>query len=287
MSRQLHPDAFLFGRERELRAIEERLDGVSDKGRALLVRGEAGVGKTALLEAAKLGAGSRNMSLLAATGVPSETNLPFAGLYELLRPIIERTERLPGPQQDALRAAFGLTEVPAAELFLIALGALDLLSDFASDRALLLVVDDAQWLDRSTVSVLAFIARRLQSEPIVFLVASRDLPETLFADVIPELRVEGLDQTASAELLKARSPDLSGDVRDRVLRESAGNPLALIELPKAMELETSRSGMFPVYVPLTTRLERAFASRILELPPRTRQVLLIAATDNDRISPRS
>ena len=227
------------------------------------------------------------MSLLAATGVPSETSLPFAGLYELLRPVVDRTERLPGPQQDALRAAFGLADVPATELFLIALGALDLLSDFASERPLLLVVDDAQWLDRSTINVLAFIARRLQSEPIVLLVASRDLPETLFANVIPELRVEGLDETTSRKLLQAHSPDLSGDVRDRFLRESAGNPLALVELPKAITLETTSSGILPVHLPLTTRLERAFASRILELPPTTRQVLLIAATMTNRTWPKS
>ncbi len=279
MSRPPRPDAILFGRERELRVIEEQLDGVSDRGSAMLVRGEAGVGKTAILEAAKLRAASRGMSLLAATGVPSETNLPFAGLYELLRPIVEHTERLPGPQQDALRAAFGLADVPAAELFLVALAALDLLSDFASEHALLLVVDDAQWLDRSTINVLAFIARRLQSEPIVLLVASRDLPETLFADIVPELRVEGLDEIASRELLQAHSPILSGQIRDRVLRESAGNPLALVELPKAIALEASSSGLFPEHLPLTTRLERAFASRILELPLKTREVLLIAATD--------
>ncbi len=150
--------------------------------------------------------------MLTVTGVPSETNLPFAGLYELLQPIVERTERLPGPQQDALRAAFGLADVPVTELFLIALGALELLSDFASEHALLLAVDDAQWLDRSTINVLAFIARRLQSEQVVLLVASRDLPETPFADIIPELRVDGLDEVAARELLQARSPNLSSEI---------------------------------------------------------------------------
>jgi DNA-binding NarL/FixJ family response regulator len=280
MSRPSHPKAFLFGRERELRVIEERLDSVSDRGSALLIRGEAGVGKTVILEAAKSRAASREMPLLAVTGVPSETNLPFAGLYELLRPLVDLTERLPGPQQDALRAAFGLADVQSAELFPIALGALDLLSDFASERGLLLVVDDAQWLDRSTVNVLAFIARRLQSEPIVLLVASRDLPETLFADIIPELRVEGLDEIASRELLQAHSPNLSGQIRDRVLRESAGNPLALVELPKAIALEASSSALLPRHLPLTTRLERAFASRILELPPTTQKALQIAAIDD-------
>jgi hypothetical protein len=123
MSRPPHPDALLVGRERQLCIIEELLEGASESGSALHFRGEPGVGKTAILEAAKSQGALREMSLLAATGVPSETNLPFAGLYELLRPIVERSERLPGPQQDALRAAFGLTEVPAAELFLIALGA--------------------------------------------------------------------------------------------------------------------------------------------------------------------
>ncbi|MFZ0365219.1 MAG: AAA family ATPase [Candidatus Cybelea sp.] len=279
MSRPPRRDAVLFGRERELRVIEGLLDSVSDRGGALLIRGDAGVGKTALLEAAKLQAASREMSFLAATGVPSETNLPFAGLHELLRPIVERTERLPGPQQDALRAAFGLADVPAAELFLIALGALDVLSDFASERALLLIVDDAQWLDRSTINVLAFIARRLQSEPIVLLVASRDLSESLFAEIVPELPVEGLDELASRELLRAHSPNLSGEIRERVLRESAGNPLALGELPKAIALEASSSRLLPAHLPLTTRLERAFASRILDLPLVTRQVLLVAATD--------
>jgi DNA-binding NarL/FixJ family response regulator len=131
----------------------------------------------------------------------------------------------------------------------------------------------------STINVLAFIARRLQSEPIVLLVASRDLPKTLFADVIPELRVEGLDEIASRELLQAHSPNLSAEIRDRVLRESAGNPLALVELPKAITLEASGGRLSPAHLPLTTRLERAFASRISELPLMTRKVLLIAATD--------
>jgi DNA-binding NarL/FixJ family response regulator len=280
MGRPPRPDAFLFGREREQRFIEEQLDSVSDRGSALLIRGEAGVGKTAILEAAKLNATRRGMPMLTATGVLSETNLPFAGLYELLRPIVDRTGRLPGPQRDALRAAFGLADVPAAELFLIALGALELLSDFASEHALLLVVDDAQWLDTSTINVLAFIARRLQTEPIVLLVATRDLPETPFGDVIQELRVEGLDEIASQEVLQAQSPNLSGEIRDRVLRESAGNPLALVELPKAIALEASSSRLFPAHLPLTARLERAFASRISELPLTTRQVLLIAATDD-------
>jgi DNA-binding CsgD family transcriptional regulator/tetratricopeptide (TPR) repeat protein len=280
MRRPGYPQAALFGRERELRLVEEQLDGAGDRGSALLIQGEAGVGKTAILEAAKSLAAAREMPVLAATGVQSETNLPFAGLYELLRPIVDRTERLPGPQQDALRAAFGLANVASADLFLIALGALDLLSELASEHALLLAVDDAQWLDQSTISVLAFIARRLQSEPIAMLIASRDQYEMPFEHIVPKLRVEGLDDVASRELLQARNPDLSGEIRDRVLRESAGNPLALVELPKAIAVEGSWSGLLPRHLPLTTRLERAFASRIAELSLGTRQALLIAATDD-------
>jgi DNA-binding CsgD family transcriptional regulator/tetratricopeptide (TPR) repeat protein len=270
----------LLGREPEIRVIEELLDTVSQRGSALLVRGEAGVGKTAILEAAKVRAAQRAISVLGVTGVPSETNLPFAGLCELLRPIIERTERLPRPQEHALRAAFGLSDVPSAELFLVALGALELLSDFASERGLLLVVDDVQWLDQSTVNVLAFIARRLHSEPIALLLASRDLPETLFSDIVPELPVKGLDDVASHALLQAHSPSLSRDLRERVLNESAGNPLALVELPKAIALEASSGGLLQAHLPLTTRLERAFASRVSELPVMTGQVLLLAALDD-------
>lgn len=245
----------------------------------MLVRGDAGVGKTAILDAAKAYAQQRKMPVLAATGVTSETSLPFAGLQELLRPVVDRIERLPGPQQNALRAAFGLANVPAAELFLTALGVLDLLSDFASEHALLLVVDDVQWLDQSSTNVLTFVARRLQSEPIMLLAASRDFTETTFADIVPEMRVEGLDDSASRNLLQAHSPNLLSEIRDRILHESAGNPLALVELPKAVALEAPDSGFSPEYLPLTARLERAFASRISELAPTTRKMLLIAAID--------
>lgn len=279
MRRPPATETVLYGRERELRVVEELLDTVVARGTALLVRGEAGVGKTAILETAKSLALARGMSVLAATGVQSETNLPFAGLLEMLRPIFDRVERLPGRQKHALRAAFGLADVPPAELFLIALGVLDLLSEFASEHPLLVVVDDAQWLDQSTCDVLAFIARRLQSERIALLIASRD-PETIFAGIIPELRVEGLDDIASRELLQARNPNLSVEIRDRILRESAGNPLALVELPKATELEGSDGGLPPEHLPLTARLERAFSSRISELPPETRQFLLVAAMDD-------
>lgn len=273
-------DALLFGRERELRVVEQLLGDVRERGSALLLKGDAGVGKTSILDAAKSLAAKRGMSVLAATGVQSETNLPFTGLYELLRPILDRAQSLPGPQQNALRASFGLTEASSADLFLIALGALDLLADFASERPLLLVVDDAQWLDESSVNVLAFIARRLQSEPICLVVASRDFPHARFADTVAELDVEALDEAAARALLQARNPELSTEIRERVLSESAGNPLALVELPKAIG-SAPRDETFPTrHLPLTTRLERSFASRISDLPLTTRRLLLVAAMDD-------
>jgi DNA-binding CsgD family transcriptional regulator len=273
----------LFGREGEMRALEDRLDGAHARGGALLIRGEAGVGKSSVLAAAKSAASARGMSVLTAAGVRSETNLPFTGLVDLVRPILDGIGHLAGPQQNALRAAFGLSEAPAADLFLIALGALELLAEFASNSPLLVVVDDFQWLDQSSANVIAFIARRLQSEPIVLLLTSREVPEILLDDVVPDLHLGGLDRDAATALLRARHPGLPHAIRDRVLNESAGNPLALVELPKAITSKFSRGGLLPPHLPLTTRLERAFASRISDLPLPSRQLLLTAAL-SDRSS---
>jgi DNA-binding NarL/FixJ family response regulator len=270
-------EALLFGRERELRVIEEQLDGVGEQGSALLIRGDAGVGKSSILRAAMGLARDRRMSVLSATGVESETNLPFTGLYELLQPILDRVEHLPAAHQNALLAAFGLAEGGTADLFLIALGALELLVDYGAQRALALVIDDVQWLDPSSTNVLAFIARRLRSEPIVLLIGSRDSADTSISDIVPELRIQGLDEVAATALLQAHNPELTVAIRDRVLSESAGVPLALVELPKALKSEMSVGELLPAHLPLTTRLERAFASRISDLPLSSRQLLLVAA----------
>jgi DNA-binding CsgD family transcriptional regulator/tetratricopeptide (TPR) repeat protein len=269
----------LIGRDAELRTLKEKLEGINERGGALLIRGDPGVGKTALLAAGgRLGV-EKHLSVLNAAGVQSETNLPFAGLHELVRPILDRLDRLPIAQQNALRAAFGLEERPAADLFIIALGALDLLAEAASEHPLLLLVDDVQWLDQSSTAVLAFIARRLESEPIVMFVASRDPHAMPFDGSIPELRLGALDDQAARELLSAHNPGLRAHQLDRVLQEAAGNPLALVELPKAVTWDSSNSGVLPTPLQLTTRLENAFASRISELPPLTRQFLLVAALD--------
>lgn len=270
-------ESFLLGREDELRAIDGLLDSVREQGSVLLIRGEPGVGKSAILAVAKSHARDRGMSVLCATGVQSETNLPLAGLHELLRPVLDRAERLPGPQRNALRAAFGMAHDNAADLFLIALAALDLLGEYASDRPLLAAVDDGHWLDQSSMDVLTFIARRLESEQIVLLIGSREAPQSSLAASIPELRLGRLDEATAIALLKSRNPELPVAIRDRVLHESAGIPLALVELPKAITSELAGSGILPAHLPLTARLERAFANRISELPLSSRQLLLIAA----------
>jgi DNA-binding NarL/FixJ family response regulator len=270
----------LLGREAELGILEQKLDNVGERGAALLIRGDPGVGKSSILAAARRLGTERRMSVLGAAGVQSETNLPFAGLFELVRPILDRMGHLPKAQQNALRAAFGLTERSAADLFVIALGALDLLAEAASECPLLLLVDDVQWLDQSSTAILAFIARRLESEPIVLLIGSRDVYGMAFDGIVPELRLETLDDVAAKALLNAWNPELPLLLRDQVLHEAAGNPLALVELPKALTSEVYGTGLLPAPLPLTTRLEHAFASRISDLPLATRQFLLVAALDD-------
>jgi hypothetical protein len=172
------------------------------------------------------------MLVLSTTGVQSEAHLPFAGLHQLLRPVRGRTAELPPVQRKALDAAFGLNDEVAPEHFRIAMAALDLLSDSASEAPMLLVVDDAQWLDRPTSDVLAFVARRIESDPIVLLVAVRDGYPSVFRDAgPPELRLAGLDDAAAEALLDVSAARLPLALRSRVLRVAAGNPLALLELP--------------------------------------------------------
>ena len=268
----------LYGRESELSALDELIDGLGSRGAAIVVRGEAGIGKSSLVDAAVRTADARAMSVLRTTGVLSEANLPFAGLHQLLQPRIAELGTLPSPQRAALEAAFGMTEEAAPDLFLIALATLNLLADVAERAPLLLVVEDAHWLDRSTSQVLAFVARRLSLERILLLLAIRDGTDSVFDTAgLDELRVEPLDDESAAELLDSQAPDLVPSVRERLLRDAAGNPLALIELPDAVE--TAGRTTLPDHLPLTARLETAFAARLPELPTPARTVLLVAAAD--------
>lgn len=221
------------------------------------------------------------MLVLGASGTQSEANLAFAGLHQLLRPVLGHLGDPPPRQRGALAAALGVADGPAPELFLIAMAALQLLSDAAARNPVVLVAEDPQWLDRPTADVLAFIARRVESDPILVLAAIRDgYPSPLLEAGLPELRVEGLASQPAQELLDACFPRIAPDVRRRLLAEAQGNPLALIELPAALGASVrDRAAAMPDRLPLTKRLEKAFAARAADLPPVTRTLLLVAAAD--------
>jgi DNA-binding CsgD family transcriptional regulator len=272
--------ASLLGRRQEQSVLTALLDEVATRGEALVVRGEPGIGKSRLLSETARMARARGMVVLTATGVQSEARLPFAGLHQLLRPVRARASALPAVQRAALDAAFGLTRDVAPEPFRIAMAALDLVAEVAADAPVLLVAEDAQWLDRPTSDVLAFLARRIASDPIVLLAAARDGYASALADAgVPELRLVGLDDAASAALLDDVAPQLLLAARARILHEAAGNPLALLELPAVADAQDDEQWV-PGGLPLTERLERAFAGRVAELPDATRLLLLVAALND-------
>jgi DNA-binding CsgD family transcriptional regulator/tetratricopeptide (TPR) repeat protein len=272
----------IFGRERELARLDELVDGLPERGVALLVRGEAGIGKSTLLAVASRRAEAAGMRVLRATGVQSEAELPFAGLHQLLMPLLDRVNRLPAPQRTALLTAFGMLEESAPDRFLIGLAVLELLSDAAERAPVLVVAEDAQWLDGSTARALAFVARRVEHEPIGLLVANRDGADSFFDEArLPEMVLGGLDEVAAGLLLDAHGPSLARPVRKRLLAQASGNPLALIELPVVLHEDVLVGTLpMPEPLPLTERLERAFAARAAELPPSTRLLMLLAAADD-------
>ena len=243
-----------------------------------MFRGEPGIGKSRLLaEAARL-ARERDITVLRTSGVQAEAHLAFAGLHQLVRPIRDRAVNLPEPHRAALDAAFGVADEAAPEQFRIAMAVLDLLSDVASEAPLLVIVDDAHRLDRPSADVLAFVARRIESDRIVLLVATRDGdPSPLFGAGLPEHPLGALGSAAATELLEASAPQLAPAARSRVLREAAGNPLALTELPLARHPAPLPGDPLP----LTDRLEQAFAARVADLPESTQWLLLVAAVDDE------
>lgn len=271
----------LVGRERE-RAELERIAAATRNGRsaALILRGPAGIGKSTLLthlvEHAEPG-----VQVLRATGVEGEVELPFAALHQLLRPLFQSLHRLPEPQVAALEGAFGMSTAPA-DRFLVGLAALTLLSNASEENPLLVLVDDAHWLDSATADALMFVARRLEAEGIALVLAARDDSRPLPAPGIPELRVGPLDAQAAAQLLARALPDAAPSTRDRLLREAGGNPLALVELPTALAPEQlDGSAALPEHLPLNERLERIFRHRVMSIPDGHSSVLLLAAAESD------
>jgi len=258
------------------------LNALSDDARAgrsgvLVMRGEPGVGKTALLEYA-IDAAS-DLTVLHAVGVESESELAFAALHQLCAPMLERLDALPGPQRDALTITFGLSAGAVPDQFLTGLAVLSLLSEVADERPLLCVIDDAQWLDRASARLFAFVARRLLAESVVMLFAAREPSEELQG--LPELAVEGLDDADARELLASVIPSpLDERIRDQLVKETRGNPLALLELPRGLTSAQLAAGSGLLGVKSTSgRIEESVLRRLRELPDDTQRWLLVAAAD--------
>jgi DNA-binding CsgD family transcriptional regulator len=247
--------------------------------RALVLRGEAGVGKTALLE--YLVRRASGCSIARAAGVESEMELAFAGLHQLCAPVLDRLDRLPGPQSGALGAALGLRDGDAPDRFLVGLAALSLLSDLAEDAPLVAVVDDAQWLDAASAQALAFVARRLGAESVGLVFAVRSPATARYLAGVAELAVEGLGRRAAQELLRAVVPGpLDRRVSDRIVAETRGNPLALLELPRGRAAAELAGGFGLASGPaLSGRIEQSFQDRLTALPEPTRLLLLVAAAE--------
>jgi len=273
--------AGLVGREGLIGDVAEVLRAARrSQGGALVLRGPAGIGKSSLLAAAR-GAGTADgMRVLTANGVRNESGLPFAGLHQLIRPLLSGLTKLPDGQAALLRSAFGESRAEA-DRFGIALATLDLLAEAAAEQPLLLLADDAQWLDEPSTDVLAFVGRRLAIEPVALLACVRDGAADPFADAeLPTVRVRPLEDDAARALLIATSPSLPRERRDRLLDVAAGNPLALLELPTAADAAVSARTPLTRNVPVTAVLERAFTDRVAALPRPTRLLLLAAASDD-------
>jgi DNA-binding CsgD family transcriptional regulator len=270
----------LRGRNTECAELDRLLEALHVGHSAILVlRGEAGIGKTALLGyAAECAEGCR---VLQAVGVESEMELPFAGLHQLCAPLLAGLERLPPPQRDALGTAFGLTSGARPDRFLVGLALLSLLSDAAEERPLLCLIDDAQWLDQSSSQVLAFVARRLEAESIVLVFAARQPDELDALAGLPELRLEGLTDAHARELLASVvSGRLDERVGERIIAETHGNPLALLELPHGSSPVDLAGGFAPPpALPLPGRIEESFRQRVERLPAESRRLLLLGAAE--------
>ncbi|QRP42742.1 AAA family ATPase [Amycolatopsis sp. FDAARGOS 1241] len=278
------PAPGLFGRRRELEVLGGVL-GEARRGRSavLVVRGEAGIGKTALLDHAV--AQADDLQVINVGGAESEAELAFAGVHQVCAPLLDRLDRLPPPQSAALKTALALAEGPPPDRFLVGLAVLTLLTDAAAKHPLVCVIDDAQWLDSASVQTLSIVARRLRADPVAMVFAVREgeqNPDVAGLERLPELSITGLDDSDSRTLLATTMPGpMDERVRERILAEARGNPLALREFPRMANLPafTGGFGVAGHGRPLSRRIERSFAARVSALPADTRLLLLIAAAD--------
>ena len=270
----------LRGRARERQVLDALLDRVRrGESAALVIRGEAGIGKTALIRyCARQAAGCR---LIQFAGVESEMELPFAALHQLCMPMLDGLAALPEPQEHALRVAFGLAAGPAADRFVVGLAALSLLAENAAARPLVCLVDDAQWLDDASCQVLGFVARRLLAESVLLLFAVRETADEQMFPGLPALTVEGVtDEDARALLTAAVPGHVDERVCDRIVAETRGNPLGLLELARGLNQAELAGGFAgPPTASLPGRLQDHYVQRVRALPEPTQRLMLLAAAD--------
>jgi hypothetical protein len=257
----------LLGRVQEARMLADLLHGAdAGQGGAVVIRGEAGIGKSALLH--DLAEKAHDAGVCRAMGVESEMELPYAGLQQLCGPILGRLTALPAPHRNALETVFGFSAGPPPDRFLVGMAVLGLLNNAAQDRPVVWIIDDAQWMDRSSIQAIAFASRRSQTERVLVVIAARDMDEDGDLAGIPEMPLGGLDAEDAERLFDSVvTGPTDPAVRDRIIAETRGNPLALLELPRSWttaELVEGFSGS--ERVPVTGRLEVAFAKRVGELP---------------------
>jgi DNA-binding CsgD family transcriptional regulator/tetratricopeptide (TPR) repeat protein len=268
----------LRGRAKECAQLDELVTAIRrGESQSLVLRGEPGIGKTALLE--HLVAAAADMTVVRSVGVQSDIELAYAGLHQLCGPLLDRLERLPAPQRQAVEIVFGVSAGEPPDRFLVGLAVLSLLSDAAEQRPLLCVVDDAQWLDRASALTLTFVARRLLAEPVGIVFAARE-PGPELAH-LRELEVRGVRNGDARALLSSAVPfKLDDRIRDRIVAETRGNPLALLELPRGLTARQLAGGFGLVEAQgLAGRIEESFIRRVQELSGDARRLLLLAAAE--------
>ena len=278
-----HEDLFvrLRGRGGEVSVLARLVTAVrAGQSRVLVVRGDPGVGKTALLD--ELAGQAQGCRVARTAGMQSEMEFAFAGLHQLLAPMLDQMEQLPAPQRAALRTVFGISAGPAPDRFLVALATLSLLAEAAAERPLICVIEDEQWLDKPSGQALGFAARRLAADPVGLVFGARVPGEELAG--LPELTVGGLAEGDARALLdSALTGPLDPRVKDQIVAEAEGNPLALLELPRGMTPAELAGGFglpgLPGAASLTSRMEDSFRRRLDALPVDTRRLLLVAAAD--------
>lgn len=270
----------LVGRRDEQRKLAELLERVrSGGGGVLVLRGEAGIGKTALLRDFRDHAS--DLRVIALSGAESEIELAYASVQQLCAPLLGHIDQLPGPQKNALTVALGLRDGASPNRLLVSLAVLSLLADAGAERPTICIIDDAQWVDRASLQALAFVARRLAADPVVLVFAARGSQAHPELAALPELHLGGLADADARALLSAMMPArLNEIVRDNIIAEADGNPLALLELNRALPPARLAGGYgLAAAKPLAMRIEQTYGDRLRDLPPKTRTLLLLAAAE--------